>query len=122
MLYETLGQGREFAAMVGAGAAMGAVSAGFAGLRRLMQAGKWLSLACDCAMGLVWGAEAAGALFMACRGEARAYHFLAMAAGGFMFMAGISPAARGFFGKCGRMVRKMAEKMGWNRVLRAIFR
>lgn len=122
MLYETLSQGWEFAAMALAGVIMGAAALVFCGIRRLMCVGKWGCLACDCVMGAVWAGIGCAALFMACRGAARMFHFLAMASGAALFCGLVSPAARLSGGKICRAAGRIAGKITGNRVFRAVFR
>lgn len=122
MLYETLSQGKEFAAMMAVGVVMGAAALAFRGLRRIMCMGKWGCLACDCIMGIVWAGIACLSLFMACRGAARAFHFLAMLSGGLLFQGLVSPAACRFAGRIFEGARRMGRKIVKNRIFRAVFR
>jgi len=122
MLYETISQGREFAALFSAGAALGAISLIFSGVRRLMRAGFWGNLICDCAMGFFWACIACAALTAACLGKARAFHILAMMSGGAFFMAAVSPALRRTAGNIARTAASAGRRCRENRFLQAVFR
>jgi hypothetical protein len=122
MLYYTLSQGWEFAAMAAAGAVMGSAALVFSALRHVMCVGKWGCLICDCLMGLVWAAVACFALVAACRGDARAYHFLAMAAGAALFMAAVSPAARAVAARLSRAFGALRSRLASSRLIRALFK
>lgn len=122
MLYYTLSQSREFAAMTVAGAAMGALALVFAALRRLIRPGTPGTLLCDCVMGAAWAAIAALALTAACRGDARLYHFLAMASGGALFMGAASPAARAFSARLAALCRRALSRVSASRAARIIFK
>ena len=122
MLYYTLSQGWEFAAMAVAGAVMGAVAVLFGGARRLMCVGIWGCLICDCLMGLVWALVACVALVAACRGQARAYHFLAMASGAALFMGAVSPAARAASRGAAAILRRIYTRAAAGRLARFLFK
>ena len=122
MLYYTVSQGWEFAAMAAAGAVMGAVAVLFGCARRLMCVGRWGCLLCDCLMGMVWALVACLALVAACRGQARAYHFLAMASGAALFMGAVSPAARAASRGLAAFFRRMCQRAAASRLIRALFK
>lgn len=122
MLYYTISQGWEFAAMALCGAAMGAAALLFGGARRVMCVRLWGCLLCDALMGLVWAAIAAVALVAAARGQARAYHFLAMALGGALFMISVSPAARAVASHLGRAALHIGHFLAHCRATKWIFK
>ncbi len=122
MLYYTLSQGWEFAAMAAAGAAMGAVALAFSALRHVMCVGIWGCLVCDCLMGLAWAAVACPALVAACRGDARAYHFLAMIAGAALFSAAVSPPARAAAARMRRCFGALRARLAASRLVRVLFK
>ena len=122
MLYYTISQGWEFTAMVLAGAVMGGVAVLFGAARGLMCVGRWGCLICDCLMGMVWALVACVALVATCRGQARAYHFLAMAAGAALFMGAVSPAARGISRSAGRVMRRLYSRAAASRLARFLFK
>lgn len=122
MLYYTLSQPGEFAAMLLAGAAAGMIALAFSWLRRLMRAGFFLSLACDLLMGLMWAAVVCMSLVVACRGRARAYHFVGMALGCALFLAAVSPLSRAVGRALGRAARAAARRLMKNRLVRALLK
>lgn len=63
------------------GMLLAGVSLAFALLRRLMAAGKALSLICDGLMGVIWAALFCGFLMGVSGGRCREYHLLATALG-----------------------------------------
>ena len=89
MLFATVGQGARFIWMLAAGAAVGAWYLATALLRRFIQAGFWLTLACD----LLFGAGAAviliAALIAGSYGQARPFDILGAVLGAILFGAGI---------------------------------
>ena len=85
MLFATVGQGARFIWMLAAGAAVGLWYMLTALLRRFIQAGFWLTLACD----LLFGAGAAviliAALIAGSYGQARPFDILGAAIGAALF-------------------------------------
>ena len=69
MLFATAGQFPLFLWMVGAGVAVGALYSLCAGLRRLLSAGFWLTLAADAFFGLAAALTLIAALLLGCDGE-----------------------------------------------------
>jgi hypothetical protein len=122
MLYYTLPQAGEFAAMLLAGVLLGGIMLLFSWLRRLMRAGFFISLACDLLMGLLWAGVVCLALTIACRGRARAFHFAGMALGGALFLAAASPLTRAAGRTAARWGRRAAHALGKNRFVRALLR
>ena len=120
MLYYTLPQAGEFAAMLLAGAAVGMIALAFSWLRHLMRAGFFISLSCDVLMGLIWAIVVCAALVTACRGRARAYHFIGMALGCALFLAAMSPLTRAVGRALARAARAAARRLMKNRVARAV--
>ncbi|MGI6239860.1 MAG: spore cortex biosynthesis protein YabQ [Christensenellales bacterium] len=122
MLYDTLPQAIEFAAMLLAGAAMGAAALALSYVRRLMRAGLILSFVCDLFLGVLWAILACAALTIACRGRARVYHFAGMALGGALLYAALSPILRAFARFIGTCGAKAARRMGTWRVVRVLLK
>lgn len=122
MLYETVPQAAEFAAMVLCGVGMGLVGLLFRGLRRLMQAGFRLSLLCDLLMGTVWAALACAALTVICWGQARLFHFFAMICGMLLLRGAVSGATCSRIGNCAARIRKTARRLLSRPVLRWLLR
>ena len=94
MLFATIGQARVFLWMLAAGAVIGAWYALCAGLRRLVQAGAWLSLAVDLAFGAGAAAIFCLALWTACYGQLRLYAVLSAALGFALFALGVFPPGK----------------------------
>ncbi len=122
MLYYTLPQAGEFAAMLLAGVAVGMIALAFSWLRRLMRAGFFISLACDLLMGLLWAIVVCVSLVVACRGRARAFHFIGMALGCALFLAAVSPLARAVGRGMGRIFRAVGRQLMKNGFVRALLR
>jgi hypothetical protein len=122
MLYYTLSQAGEFAAMLLAGVAVGMVALAFSWLRKLMRAGFFISLACDLLMGLFWAIVVCVSLVVACRGRARAYHFIGMALGCALFLAAMSPLSRAVGRALGRAASAAARRLGKNPFVRALLK
>lgn len=122
MLFATVGQGARFVWMLAAGAAVGAWYLATALLRRFIQAGFWLTLACD----LLFGAGAAviliAALVAGSYGQVRPFDILGAILGAIMFGAGIlSPIwtfLRYMHNKLCRIVTWLAKK----RLINIIFK
>ena len=105
-----------------AGMAMAAVSLLFSLARRLICAGRWLSLASDMLMGVVWAIILCLSLTLACRGRFRLYHLAAIMAGAALFHAAMAvPLSRVcvFLRRC---VSRISARLRQNRVLRVIFK
>lgn len=122
MLYYTLPQAGEFAAMLLSGVAAGMIALAFSWLRRLMRAGFFISLLCDLLMGLLWALVVSASLVAACRGRARAYHFVGMALGCALFLAAVSPLARAVGRALSRAARAAAARLSKNRFVRALLK
>ena len=114
MLFATVGQGARFVWMMAAGAVVGAWYLLTALLRRFIQAGFWLTLACD----LLFGAGAAviliAALVAGSYGQARPFELLGAALGAALFGVGLlSPIwelLRRLRGKLARIMISLAKK------------
>lgn len=91
MLFSTIGQIHVFLWMVGAGLAVGALYALCAALRRLLDAGFWLTLAIDAMFGLGAAALLIVAALTADYGRLRLYELLGAALGAILFELGIRP-------------------------------
>ena len=122
MLYYTLSQPGEFAAMLLAGVVAGMIALAFSWLRTLMRAGFFLSLACDLLMGLLWAMVVCVSLVVACRGRARAYHFIGMALGCALFLAAASPLSHAVGRTVQRIARAGARRLMKNRIVRALLK
>ena len=122
MLFSTAGQGWVFLWMLAAGALIGAWYALLAALRRLLQAGFWLSLAADAAFGAGAAAIFCGALVAADYGRVRLFDVLAALMGFFLFAAGAFPPARRAAGALAGAARRIFVKIREYRWIKVIFR
>ena len=122
MLFATVGQGARFVWMLAAGVGIGVWYMLTALLRRFIQAGFWLTLACD----LLFGAGAAviliGALIVGSYGQARPFDVLGAVLGAIVFGMGVlSPIwtfLRGLHSKLRQIVATLAKK----RLINIIFK
>lgn len=122
MLYATAGQGWVFVWMAAAGALIAAWYGVLAGLRLLLAAGFWLSLAADVAFGAGAAAIFCAALVAADDGRVRLYAILA-AALGFMLFAGAAFApARAVARRLASRLRHIFVKIRGFRWIKVIFR
>ena len=94
MLFSTVGQGWVFLWMVAAGALIACWYALLAGLRRLLTAGFWLSLATDVAFGVGSAVLFCGALVAADYGRVRLFSVAGTLLGFALGAAGLFPQAR----------------------------
>lgn len=122
MLFTTVGQGWVFLWMAGAGALIGAWYALLAGLRRLLAAGFWLSLAADAAFGAGAAAILCAALVAADWGRVRLYSILGAALGFALFAAGVFPPARRAWTALSRTLRHIFVKITRFRWIKVIFK
>lgn len=122
MLYYTASQPLEFIALMLAGMAVAAVSLLFSMARRLMCAGRWLSLASDILMGVVWAIIVCFSLTLACRGRFRLYHLAAITAGAALFHAAMAAPLSRIYRFFRHSITKILARLRQNRVLRAIFK
>ena len=122
MLFSTIGQGWVFLWMVAAGAAIGAWYALLAGLRRLLAAGFWLSLAADVAFGAGAAAIYCAALVAADYGRARLYAALGALLGFALFAAGVFPAVRRAASAVAQAARRIFVKIRAYRWIKVIFK
>lgn len=122
MLYYTASQPLEFIALMLAGMAMAAVSLLFSLARRLICAGRWLSLASDMLMGVVWAVIVCLSLTLACRGRFRLYHLAAIMAGAALFHAAMAVPLSRICSCLHRCASRLLTCLRQNRVLRVIFK
>ena len=122
MLYATAGQGWVFAWMAAAGALIAAWYGLLAGLRRLLAAGFWLSLAADAAFGVGAAAIFCAALVAADYGRVRLYAILAAALGFALFAGAAFAPARGAARRLARRLRHIFVTIRGFRWIKVIFR
>ena len=122
MLFATVSQARLFVWMMAAGAVVGAWYALTALLRRILQAGFWLTLACD----LLFGAGSAviliAALVAGNYGQARPFEILGALCGATLFGLGLSPPLKALLGRVQRVRRKIVSAFAQNRLIKVIFK
>lgn len=122
MLFSTIGQIHVFLYMLGAGLVIGAVYALLSGLRRLMEAGLWLSLAVDALFGLACACILIAAMLKASYGSVRLYELLGALSGALLFRAGVQPALEALLRKTIRALRRAMGKCAHFRPIKVIFR
>ena len=122
MLFSTVGQGWVFLWMVAAGALIACWYALLAGLRRLLTAGFWLSLATDAAFGVGTAAIFCGALVTADYGRVRLFSVAGALAGFALCAASLFPPARRAASAVGILFRHIIDKIRNNCWIKFIFR
>lgn len=122
MLFSTLGQLPVFLWMMAAGAVIGAWYVALAGLRRLICAGFWLSLAADIGFGIGAAAIFCAALYLANYGRFRLFVAAAATLGLSLFMGGVYPPARWLFRHILRTMWRLCDKCREFRWSKVIFR
>ena len=122
MLFSTIGQGWVFLWMVAAGALIAAWYALLAGLRRLLAAGFWLSLAADLAFGAGAAALFCAALVAADYGRVRLYALLGALTGFALFAAAAFPPARRAASALAAAVCRIFVKIRGYRWIKVIFK
>ena len=122
MLFATVGQGARFIWMLAAGAAVGAWYMLTALLRRFLQAGFWLTLACD----LLFGAGAAviliAALIAGSYGQVRPFDILGAAIGALLFGMGVLAPLWSFFRQIRLKTRKIMDRLSKKHLINVIFK
>lgn len=122
MLFSTIGQIHIFLWMIGAGMLIGALYALCAGLRLLMRAGFWLTLAIDVMFGLISGVVLIAAVLFASYGSVRLYELLGAAVGMILFSLGVRPPLEALFRAAGKLLRRTIRKSANFRLIKVIFR
>ena len=122
MLFSTIGQFRVFLMMTAAGMLIGAWYALLAGLRRLMQAGFFLSLACDIAFGVGAAGIFTAFLVFANYGELRFFAVAAAILGWGLFAIGLLPPLRAVLYGTKRGLCRICCRIKQNRLSKVIFR
>ena len=122
MLFATVGQGARFIWMLAAGAVIGVWYMLTVLLRRFIQAGFWLTLACD----LLFGAGAAviliAALIAGSYGQVRPFDILAAALGAMLFGVGILSPIWTLLQKIRRKIRAIMAKLAKKHLINIIFK
>lgn len=122
MLFSTIGQIHVFLYMLGAGLVIGAVYALLSGLRRLMEAGLWLSLAVDVLFGLICACILIAAMLKASYADVRIYELLGALSGALLFRAGVQPVLEAMLRRTSLVLRKAIAKCANFRPIKVIFR
>lgn len=122
MLFATVGQGARFVWMMAAGAAVGAWYLAVALLRRFIQAGFWLTLACDLLFGAGTAAILLAALVAGCYGQARPFDFLAALLGAGLFGAGFSAPLWALLRRIRRKLAQIVTVISKKRPINIIFK
>jgi len=122
MLFATAAQGQNFIWMMASGIGIGIWYALTALLRRCMQAGFWLTLACD----LLFGAGSAVIFILALvtgnYGRLRFFEALAALLGFLLFICGVYLPLRMFDSALLRRLRKIMAFIAKNRRIKVIFK
>ena len=122
MLFATIGQAQLFVWMMAAGAVVGAWYALTALLRRILQAGFWLTLACDLLFGAGSAAILIAALVAGNYGRARPFEILGALCGALLFGLGLAPPLRALSRRLRRAWRRIVTALAKNCLIRVIFK
>lgn len=122
MLFATVGQARLFVWMMAAGAVVGAWYALTALLRRILQAGFWLTLACDLLFGVGSAVILVAALVAGNYGQARPFEILGALCGALLFGLGFAPPLRTLKNRICRVWQKIVATISQNRLIKVIFK
>ena len=122
MLFSTVGQGSVFLWMLAAGAVIALWYGACAALRRLLQAGFWLSLAADMGFGAGAAALFSLALYAANYGSLRLYAVLGAALGFALCAGALYGPARSVERGLRRLGRHIIVKICRIRWIKVIFR
>ena len=122
MLFATVGQGARFIWMLGTGAAIGIWYMLTALLRRFIQAGFWLTLACDLLFGVGAAVILIAALIVSSYGQARPFDILGAAIGALLFGAGILSSIWTILRKIRLKMRHILDILAKKRLINIIFK
>lgn len=122
MLFSTIGQIYIFLWMVGAGMAVGLLCLLFAGLRRLLDAGFWLTLALDALLGLCAALILILAILTASYGSVRLYELLGALTGAILFRLGIEPPLKCAAAWIRSVFLRVFRQIAKFRLIKVIFR
>ena len=122
MLFATVGQGALFVWMMLCGVVIGAWYAMMALLRRILQAGFWLTLACDLVFGTGCAAILLGFMVLGNYGQLRLYMLLGAMVGLILFaLALASPLCR-LLSRLEAGWKQIKTQIAKNRLIKVIFR
>lgn len=122
MLFSTIGQIYVFIWMVAAGILIGAWYALLNALRRLLCAGRWLTLLIDLAFGVGAAALFILALVTGNYGQVRFYVVMGAILGFALFSMGIYLPIKWMAGKCTGVICRLFIKIGQLRWIKVIFK
>ena len=122
MLFATVDQGWIFLVMLAAGAAVGVLWDALALLRRLLEAGFFLSLIADILLGLGSAAILIIAMVRANYGQPRAYMFVAAGLGAALYGIAVARPLHAILRTLRRALGRMAARLRENRIIKVIFR
>lgn len=122
MLFATVDQGWIFLVMLAAGAAVGVLWDALALLRRLLEAGFFLSLIADILLGLGSAAILIFAMVRANYGQPRAYMFVAAGLGAALYGIAVARPLHAILRALRRALGRMAARLRENRIIKVIFR
>ena len=122
MLFATVGQGARFVWMMAAGAVVGVWYLITALLRRFIQAGFWLTLACDLLFGLGAAAILIAALIVSGYGQARPFELLGALLGALLSGAGLLSPIWTSLRHIHRGLCHIVTKLSKNRLINIIFK
>lgn len=122
MLFSTIGQLPVFLWMTGAGLIVGALYSLAAALRRLLDAGFWLTLTIDALFGLCAAGISIAALVTGSYGRLRLYELLGAALGFCLYLLGPRPLLSRLSSALGQEIRSRIAKTKNFRIIKFIFR
>lgn len=122
MLFATIGQGALFVWMMAAGAVMGAWYVLTLMLRRFIQAGFWLTLACDLLFGAGCALIFTAALIAGNYGQLRPFALLGALLGALIFLLGLLPPLCALGRYLRRFFARIVAALARNRCLKVIFK
>lgn len=122
MLFSTIHQGLLFLWMMAAGVGIGAWYALTLGLRRLIRAGFWLTLACDLLFGAGCAVILCAALVVGNYGALRPFELLGAACGALLCLFALAPPLRSLGRLLGRGFKCIAAWLRENRLIKIILK
>ena len=122
MLFATVGQGALFVWMMLCGVVIGIWYAMMALLRRILQAGFWLTLFCDLAFGAGCAAILLGFMVLGNYGQFRLYMLLGAAAGLALFSFALASPLCRLVSLLEAAGKRIWTRIAKNRLIKVIFR
>ncbi len=122
MLFSTIHQGLLFLWMMVAGVGIGAWYALTLGLRRLIRAGFWLTLACDLLFGVGCAVILCAALVVGNYGALRPFELLGAACGALLSLFALTPLLRSLGGLMSRGLCRIQKWLRESRAVKVIFK